>query len=43
MYCIKCGSQKIEIELGVNGSDYIVCEECETKGNFFEDLEDEEE
>jgi len=42
MYCISCGSQKVEVRLGLNGSDYVGCEECETKGNWFEDDEEEE-
>jgi DNA-directed RNA polymerase subunit RPC12/RpoP len=41
-YCVNCGSQNTETELGVNGSDYIVCGDCGKKYNVFYDYNEEE-
>ena len=35
--CPYCGSFKVEVEQGVNGSDYIVCENCGRKSNIYQD------
>ena len=42
MYCINCKSTNIDIQDGVNGSIYTICNDCKTKYNiYFKESDDE--